>query len=105
MSEIRSIYLTFPDVDTALSIARTLLDERLVACVNLLPRATSVYRWEGRVETQEEVVAFAKTSADRVAALSARVAELHPHEVPCVVALDVMGGSLAYLDWVATETS
>ena len=105
MSETRSVYLTFPDVDTAMSIGQTLLTERLIACLNVLPRATSIYRWEGQIVSQEEVVAFAKTTADRLAALSDRVAELHPFEVPCIVALDVVGGLPTYLQWVADETS
>lgn len=103
-NQIRSLYLTFPNADSALSIAQKLVDERLVACVNVLPRATSVYRWEGNTLSEEEVVAFAKTTADRVAAVVSRVEELHPYDVPCVVALKVTEGSGAYLDWIAAET-
>jgi len=104
MTETRSIYLTFPDEDTAISIARTLVEERLVACVNVLPRGTSVYRWQEKVVSEQEIVAFAKTTADKVAALSARVAALHPYDVPCVVALVIDAGSAEYLAWVAAET-
>lgn len=104
MAEVRSIYLTFPDEETATKIARTLVEERLVACVNVLAQAVSVYRWDSRVVSEAEVVAFAKTTADKVEALSARVSELHPYAVPCVVALAVTGGAAPYLDWVAAET-
>lgn len=104
MAEIRSVYMTFPDLDSAASVARHLVDERLAACVNLLPRGVSVYRWEGQVNTEEEVVAFAKTTADRVDALVTRVKELHTYEVPCVVALPVTGGLPAFLAWVAADT-
>lgn len=104
-THVRSVYLTFPDVDSALSTARTLVEERLVACVNVLPRATSVYRWEEKVVSEEEVVAFAKTTADKVPAVVDRVGELHPYDVPCVVALAVTGGAAPYLEWVGEETS
>lgn len=104
MAEIRSVYMTFPDLDSAASVARHLVDERLAACVNLLPRGLSVYRWEGQVSTEEEVVAFAKTTADRLDALIARVKELHSYELPCIVALPVAGGLPEFLTWVVEET-
>jgi len=102
--EIRSLYLTFPDADSALSIARKLVDERLIACVNKLPRAKSVYRWESEIVNQEEVVAFAKTVAEKVDAVVSRLEELHPYEVPCVVVLAVSGGTLPHLQWVRSQT-
>jgi len=105
MAELRSVYMTFPDLDSATSVAKHLVDERLAACVNLLPRALSVYRWEGAVRSEEEVVAFAKTTVDRVDALVARAAELHPYQVPCVVALQPAAALPAYADWVASETT
>lgn len=104
MVELRSVYMTFPDLDSATSVARHLVDERLAACVNLIPRAVSVYRWEGQVLTEEEVVAFAKTTTDLVEALVARAAELHPFDVPCVVALQPASSLPAYAEWVEGET-
>ncbi|HZW28044.1 MAG TPA: divalent-cation tolerance protein CutA [Trueperaceae bacterium] len=105
MAELRSVYMTFPDLDSATAVAKHLVDERLAACVNLLPRALSVYRWEGAVRSEEEVVAFAKTTAERLEALMARAAELHPYQVPCVVALHPAAASPAYVDWVAGEVT
>lgn len=96
---------TCPDRDTAGRIARALVDERLAACVNLLPGITSVYRWEGAVETDEEVLLLAKTAPARVQALIARIVELHPYDVPEVVALEAAGGLPAYLEWIASETA
>lgn len=104
MAELRSVYMTFPDLDTAISIAKHLVDENLVACVNVVPRGVSVYRWEGQVHNEEEVVAFAKTTAERFETVAARVNELHPYDVPCVVALNVSAGLPAFMDWVAEET-
>lgn len=95
---------TAPDRTVAERIARALVEERLAACVNLLPGVTSVYRWQGAVETAGEVLLLAKTVPAQLEALTARVAELHPYEVPEVIALDVSGGLPAYLQWIASET-
>jgi periplasmic divalent cation tolerance protein len=86
------------DVDAA-SIARTLIDERLAACVNILPVMTSVYRWQGKVEQDREQQVVIKTATDRVAALQARLRELHPYELPEFLVLDA-SGSEAYVAWV-----
>ena len=104
-NEVTSVYMTFPDEDSARSIAGTLLDERLIACANILPAGRSLYRWEGEVQDEEEVVAFVKTTMARLEELVARVNELHPYDTPCVVALDIDGGDLRYLGWVISEVS
>lgn len=98
------VYLTFPDVATAEGIAEALVAERLAACVNVLPPATSVYRWNGRVVREPEVIAWAKTTRGRLGALTAAVVARHPYDVPCVVAYPATGGSAAYLDWVRGES-
>ena len=97
------ILSTCPDADTAQRLARTLVEERLAACVSLLPGVLSTYRWQGRVEQANEVQLLAKTSADRRDALMARLAELHPYELPEILAVEI-AGLPAYLDWVAAET-
>lgn len=104
-SSFRSLYLTFPDLDSAERIGRALLDAHLVACVNIVPGAISLYRWQGEVQRDAEVIAFAKTRADRVAAATALVRELHPYDVPCVVGLSVADGDRGYLHWVEEETA
>ena len=100
----RSVYMTFPDTASAERIGRALVDDRLVACVNVLPATLSLYRWRGEIERDSEVVAFAKTRAELVPAVTQRVRELHPYEVPCVVALAIDGGDGAYLRWIGDET-
>jgi periplasmic divalent cation tolerance protein len=100
VTDVRVIYSTAPDVDTAARIARSLVDERLAACGNILPGVRSIYRWQGIVEDEPEVVLILKTRADRVDALTRRLAELHPYDVPDVVALPVDAGHGPYLDWV-----
>ena len=98
-------FCTCPDADSAARLAETLVGERLAACVNVVPGLRSVYRWRGAVERSDEVLLLIKTTRPRLPALSARVLELHPHELPEVVAVEVAGGLSAYLDWVAEQTS
>ena len=95
------IALTTLGADTdAAALARTLVDERLAACVNVLPMMTSVYRWKGAVEVDREQQLVMKTTEDLVERLEARVRELHPYELPEFLVLRASGGSAHYLDWV-----
>lgn len=87
------------DADAA-AFARTLVAERLAACVNILPPMTSVYRWQGGLEEEREQQLVIKTGADRVAALATRFEALHPYEVPEFLVLPVSEGSAAYLRWI-----
>lgn len=96
----RSVYMTFPDEPSALRVAQTLVLEGLAACVNVLPAGFSVYRWEGTVTQEPELVAFAKTRADLVPEVIRRVTELHPYDVPAVLALPIEGAAQPYLDWL-----
>ena len=92
------------DADAA-ALARTLVDERLAACVNILPAMTSVYRWKGAVEHDREQQLVIKTTAERVPALEARIHTLHPYELPEFLVLPASGGSTAYMTWVADQVS
>ena len=94
-------FCTCPDTDTAQRIADALVEERLAACVNVLPGVRSVYRWKGAIECSDEVLLLVKTVAAQLEALSARIAALHPYELPEVIAVEASGGLGAYLDWVA----
>ena len=89
----------------AVGIARTLVEERLAACVNVLPAMTSVYRWKGQVEQDREQQIVIKTTADRVAPLETRLRVLHPYELPEFLVLPAGGGSAAYLAWVGESVS
>ncbi len=104
-AELRVVLLTAPDLEAAEGLARSLVEERLAACVNVVPGVRSFYRWEGSVETAGELLLVVKTRADRAAALAARVRELHPYELPEILELPAVGGSAAYLDWVRKESS
>jgi len=84
----------------ALTFARTLVEEHLAACVNVLPSMTSVYRWRGRIEEDQERQIVVKTTRQQVAALEQRLRDLHPYELPEFLVLATSGGSDAYLQWV-----
>ena len=103
-TDARMVYVTCPDRDTARSIASALVEQREAACVNIVPGLESVYRWQGRIEIDPELLLLIKTRADRVAAVQARVAALHPDDVPEVVAVPIVDGSKAYLDWLDEQT-
>lgn len=81
-------------------LAQRLVEERLCACVNVLPSVQSHFRWEGRVESAEEMLLIIKTTAAAAAKLTARLCELHPYDVPEVLELPVAGGLAAYLSWL-----
>jgi periplasmic divalent cation tolerance protein len=102
--DARVVLMTAPDAGCAETIARALVEERLAACVNLVPGVRSVYRWEGAVQDDAEVLLVAKTTADRLEALGRRVRAMHPYALPEVLALPASGGSEAYLAWVREET-
>ena len=87
------------DADGA-ALARTLVEERLAACVNLLPAMTSLYRWKGQVEQDREQQVVIKTTTDRLAALETRIRELHAYELPEFLVVSAAGGSQEYLAWV-----
>lgn len=102
---VRVVLITAPDAGVGADLARALVDERLAACVNLVPGIRSFYRWEGTVADEAEVLLIAKTRAGRCKALAARVRDLHPYELPEVLEVPAVGGSSAYLDWVRAESS
>ena len=95
---------TLPADADAAEFGRTLIDERLAACVNLLPVMESVYRWEGKIEFEAERQLVIKTSRDRIGDLWDRVRELHPYEVPEFVVIPIMDGNEAYLRWIGEST-
>lgn len=98
-------YITAGSPEEAARIGRALVEERLAGCVNILPGMTSIYRWDGAIETATETVLIAKTRAGLFERLAARVRELHSYEVPCVVELPAGRGNPAYLDWLAAQTA
>ncbi|MDR0565359.1 MAG: divalent-cation tolerance protein CutA [Azoarcus sp.] len=99
------ILTTLPDPASANALAARLVEENLAACVNILSPCTSVYRWQGKVETASEIPVFIKTTRAHYPALEATVRALHPYEVPELIALPVSHGLAAYLDWIAASVT
>lgn len=93
-----------PDAETAHRLAKYLISEHLAACVNILPPCRSVYRWQGVLESTEEVPLLAKTSADRYPAVETAIRTLHPYDLPDIVAIRIDRGLPAYLAWIDAET-
>ncbi len=102
--EVLVCLCTCPDVELARTLGLALVDERLAACVQLLPGVESIYRWEGAVETGAEILLIIKSTRGRFGDLQARLATLHPYEVPELVALPAVAGLPAYLHWVTDST-
>jgi len=94
------VFSTFPDADTARRVAHLLVEEKLAACVNLIPQIESIYRWQGAIETASEVFALIKTTIGKYQLLEGRIRELHPYEVPEIISLRIDSGHLDYLRWI-----
>lgn len=102
-TDVRVVLMTAPSRDVAVELVRTLVDERLVACGNVVPGLVSVYRWEGEVQEDLEVLVILKTHTGTLPELLRRAPELHPYEVPELLSLPVMEGLPSYLAWVREE--
>jgi periplasmic divalent cation tolerance protein len=104
MSEFVFLYSTFPDEASARRIAEALVTAKLAACVNISAPITSVYEWQGKLETGTEVAAFIKTRRDLADAAIAAARPLHPYSVPCFLILPIEGGNADYLAWARNQT-
>jgi periplasmic divalent cation tolerance protein len=102
--DVVEVVVTGPDADWLAGYTRTLVEERLAACGHRLAAIRSVYRWEGQVHDEPEARVALHTRRALVPAIVARTTELHPYDVPCVIALPLAGGSPDYLRWVVAET-
>jgi periplasmic divalent cation tolerance protein len=103
-SAVVVIFATAPDTESAERLARTLVEERLVACANVVPGLRSHYWWEGEVQSSDEVLLLMKARRSDVAEVAERVKSLHPYSLPEVIAAPIVAGLEAYLDWVRGAT-
>ncbi len=99
------VLCTCPEDVVAARIANVLVEERLAACVNRLSRMTSTYRWEGKVQSETEALLLIKTTQRLLGPLGQRIKELHPYELPEVIALPIEGGSERYLAWLSQSVA
>jgi periplasmic divalent cation tolerance protein len=104
MTDIASLYVTTKNAEEAQRIGAALVDERLVACVNIVEKIVSHYRWEGKTVRDEESLMIAKTKKNLVPEVIARVKSLHSYTCPCILSLPVDNGNEDFLSWVRAET-
>ncbi len=97
------VLVTAPSAEKAAELGKALVSERLAACASVVPEIRSIYWWEGKVQDEGELLIVLKTTRERFEALRQRVVELHPYQVPEVIALPVEAGSEAYLAWIEGE--
>jgi periplasmic divalent cation tolerance protein len=102
--ELSFVYITASNMAEAEKIGSMLVEKRLAACVNIFEKMTSIYRWEGKVNKEEETVIIAKTQTRLIDELTVKVRELHSYTVPCIVSLPVAGGNPDFLNWIENET-
>jgi periplasmic divalent cation tolerance protein len=103
MEALTLLYVTCANGEEAKIIARALVNDRLVACANILGPMTSVYRWEGAVAEDEEVAMILKTRRDMTARVTERIRTLHSYDLPCVISLPIEGGNPDFLAWLHGE--
>ncbi len=99
------VFMTAANLEEAARLAEMLVTERLAACVQILPEMESVYRWQGKLERQEEVLVIAKTIKSRFEELEKKVRAIHSYETPEIVALPVTAGSALYLEWLNSSVN
>lgn len=104
MTDVVALYITVSDREEGLRIGRALVEDNLAACANVFDGLTSVFRWEGAVQEDGEALLIAKTRRDLIDAATDLVKLEHSYDCPCVVALPIVGGNLAFIDWIGTET-
>jgi len=104
MTDAMLVLTTLPNADAAAEMAKRVVDERLAACANLFPAVRSIYKWQAKVEDQNEVLILFKTRQQHFERLKSRILELHPYEVPEVLAIPVEQAYQPYLEWLARET-
>lgn len=99
------VLCTCPDPETAERIARSLVEHHLAACVSLLPGTRAFYRWQGQLQSADEVLLLIKTRSERLEELKVHVLMLHPYELPEIIAVDIASGLDRYLDWIGESTA
>ncbi len=99
------VITTFPDADTARQIGTALVQKQLAACVNITPGIESIFQWKGKLDYEPEVLALFKTSEEAYPALEAALLELHPYDLPEVIAIEIAQCSKPYLDWIRESTA
>ncbi len=104
MSKKSVFYITAGDAQEAEKLVRVLIEKKLAACVNVIPKIKSFFYWENEVQSEEEVLLFGKTKESLVEELVEEVQNQHSYEVPCTITWNIEGGNKSFLDWIGEET-
>lgn len=99
-----TVTTSFPNSEVALDIAKLLVEEKLCACVSILPNCISVYSWENQLCQESEVLATIKTTKANIERIKSKLSELHPYQVPEIIVTEIIDGSKSYLDWIDAST-
>lgn len=105
MEQILVVFVTVSSEDEGKKIGMDLVNNKLAACVNLVPKIHSIFSWQGKIETEDEVLLVIKTTQERINELINKVKELHSYDVPEILAIPVFAGNQDYIDWVLDETA
>jgi len=97
-------YITAPSMEVSEKIAKHLVEKKLAACVNIIPKLKSFFYWEGEVQSEEEVLVLGKTKTALIPELEKGVKEVHPYEVPCIISWEIDAGHKPFMEWIAEET-
>lgn len=97
-------YITCPNKKEALKIAHAIIEEKLVACANIIDSVTSVYEWEGKIQQESEVILIAKTKNELFDQVKSRIEKIHSYDCPCIVRLPIDGGTEAFINWIKSST-
>src|SRR5262249_7969882 len=101
MAEVLVAFCTFPDLQVATKVTSAVVESNLAACGNILPKVQSIYRWQGKIESNEEVLVGFKLDGSRYSEFENKIRSMHPYEVPEIIAFPIAKGLPAYLDWLA----
>ena len=100
-----AVYVTVPDKDVGRKVAEALVTAQLAACVNIIPGVESVYWWDGKINSDQELLLMIKSRAPHLSELTKKVISVHPYDVPEVISVPITGGSAKYLEWINASTS
>jgi len=100
-----AVYTTIDSIEDARKMAHTLVEEQLVACVNIIPKVESIYNWKGKIEMEEECALIAKTTEENVKKTIQRIRKLHSYELPDIIVLPIVGGLKDYLEYLTNVTA
>ena len=104
MEKFLWVYVPHNSKDKALEMGRILLDEKLIACVNIIDNMTSMYKWEGKIVEENEIILIIKTKEKLFEELQKRIENLHPYDCPCIIGLNIEKGNKPYMDWLFNQT-